>query len=147
MTDPTPPSQPEPLPPQPPPAPAYPAAGSPTAGSPAPGYPTAGSPAPGYPAYGYPTYVDPLYADPLYVDPLYVDPLAKSRVTAGLLGIFLGQFGVHRFYLGYTSIGVLQILVTIATCGIGGLWGFIEGILILTGSAIKTDADGRPLRQ
>ena len=136
MTDPTPPSQPEPLPPQPP-APAYPAAGS----------PTAGSPAPGYPAYGYPTYGDPLYADPLYVDPLYVDPLAKSRVTAGLLGIFLGQFGVHRFYLGYTSIGVLQILVTIATCGIGGLWGFIEGILILTGSAIKTDADGRPLRQ
>lgn len=126
MTDPTPPSQPEPLPPQPP-APAYPAAGS----------PTAGSPAPGYPAYGYPTYVDPLY----------VDPLAKSRVAAGLLGIFLGQFGVHRFYLGYTSIGVLQILVTIATCGIGGLWGFIEGILILTGSAIKTDADGRPLRQ
>ncbi|MGA0980320.1 MAG: TM2 domain-containing protein, partial [Candidatus Nanopelagicales bacterium] len=73
-------------------------------------------------------------------------PQAKSRLTAGLLGIFLGAFGVHRFYLGYTSIGVLQILVTIATFGIGGLWGFIEGILILSGSAIKTDADGRPLR-
>ncbi len=77
---------------------------------------------------------------------VYVDPLAKSRLTAGLLGIFLGGFGVHRFYLGYTSIGVLQILVTIATCGIGSLWGMIEGILILTGSGITTDADGRPLR-
>jgi TM2 domain-containing membrane protein YozV len=77
---------------------------------------------------------------------LYVDPLAKSRMTAGLLGIFLGALGVHRFYLGYTSIGVLQILVTIATCGIGGFWGIIEGILILGGSGIKTDADGRPLR-
>lgn len=76
----------------------------------------------------------------------YVDPMAKSRMTAGLLGIFLGALGVHRFYLGYTSIGVLQILVTIATCGIGGFWGIIEGILILGGSGIKTDADGRPLR-
>ena len=70
----------------------------------------------------------------------------KSRLTAGLLGIFLGAFGVHRFYLGYTSMGVLQILVTIATCGIGGFWGFVEGILILNGRGITTDADGRPLR-
>ena len=76
----------------------------------------------------------------------YVDPPAKSRLTAGLLGIFLGAFGVHRFYLGFTSIGVLQILVTIATCGVGGLWGIIEGGLILGGSGITTDADGRPLR-
>ena len=80
------------------------------------------------------------------VYPVYADPLAKSRLTAGLLGIFLGGLGVHRFYLGYTSIGVLQILVTIATCGIGGLWGIIEGILILGGNGIKTDAEGRPLR-
>ena len=71
---------------------------------------------------------------------------AKSRLTAGLLGIFLGALGVHRFYLGYPSMGVLQILVTIATCGIGGLWGTIEGVLILSGSGIKADADGRPLR-
>jgi hypothetical protein len=76
----------------------------------------------------------------------YVDPPAKSSLTAGLLGIFLGAFGVHRFYLGFTSIGVLQILVTIATCGVGGLWGIIEGGLILGGSGITTDADGRPLR-
>ena len=40
--------------------------------------------------------------------------------------------------------GVAQIIVTIVTCGVGGLWGFIEGILILTGS-INTDAEGKPL--
>lgn len=74
------------------------------------------------------------------------DPRAKSRLTAGLLGIFLGSLGVHRFYLGYTSIGVLQILVTIATLGIGAVWGFVEGIVILSGSGLQTDADGRPLR-
>jgi TM2 domain-containing membrane protein YozV len=77
------------------------------------------------------------------VDP---DAPAKSRLTAGLLGIFLGALGVHRFYLGYLSIGVLQILVTLATCGIGGLWGLIEGVLILRGKAITTDAEGRPLQ-
>ena len=106
-------------------------------GPPPPGYapPPPGFAPPPAPAVGYPAE---------FV--LYVDPLAKSRMTAGLLGIFLGALGVHRFYLGYTSIGVLQILVTIATCGIGGFWGIIEGILILSGSGIKTDADGRPLR-
>ena len=69
----------------------------------------------------------------------------KSKLTAGLLGIFLGSFGVHRFYLGYTKIGIIQIVVTLVTCGIGSLWGFIEGILILAGSTITTDADGNPL--
>ena len=70
----------------------------------------------------------------------------KSRIAAGVLGIFLGGLGVHRFYLGYVSIGVVQILVTFLTCGIGQLWGFIEGICILAGGAITTDAEGRPLR-
>ena len=72
-------------------------------------------------------------------------PDAKSKLVAGLLGIFLGGFGVHRFYLGYTQIGVIQIVVTIVTCGLGSLWGLVEGILILTGSGIKEDAQGRPL--
>ena len=70
---------------------------------------------------------------------------AKSKMAAGLLGIFLGGFGVHRFYLGYTGIGVAQILVTLVTCGVGCLWGFIEGILILTGSMNK-DAKGQALK-
>jgi TM2 domain-containing membrane protein YozV len=70
----------------------------------------------------------------------------KSKIAAGLLGIFLGGMGVHRFYLGYTTIGVIQILVTLITCGVGHFWGFIEGVLIIAGTTITTDADGRPLK-
>lgn len=70
---------------------------------------------------------------------------AKSRIAAGILGIVLGGLGIHRFYLGYIGIGIAQIAVTLVTCGIGALWGFIEGILILTGS-IDKDAKGQPLR-
>lgn len=71
----------------------------------------------------------------------------KSKLAAGLLGIFVGGLGVHRFYLGYIGIGVAQIFVTLLTFGIGALWGFIEGILILTGAGIKKDAKGKPLRE
>ena len=70
----------------------------------------------------------------------------KSKLAAGLLGILLGGWGVHRFYLGYTGIGVLQIVATLCTCGIGALWGFIEGILIISGNTITTDATGMPLK-
>ncbi|MBO4407418.1 MAG: TM2 domain-containing protein [Clostridia bacterium] len=70
---------------------------------------------------------------------------AKSKMTAGLLGIFLGGFGVHRFYLGYTGIGIAQIAVTLCTLGAGAIWGVIEGILILVGK-IDKDAKGNPLK-
>lgn len=69
---------------------------------------------------------------------------AKSKMAAGLLGIFLGAWGVHNFYLGYTGKAVAQLILTLVTCGIAGIWGFIEGIMILTGS-IKTDAKGNLL--
>lgn len=73
----------------------------------------------------------------------------KSKIAAGLLGIFLGSLGVHNFYLGYTGKAVAQLLLSILSCGIlsgvSGLWGLIEGILILTGE-ISTDADGVNLR-
>jgi len=72
----------------------------------------------------------------------------KSKIAAGLLGIFLGGLGIHNFYLGYTGKAVTQLLITILTCGLGsfisGIWGLIEGIMILTDS-IKTDAKGNPL--
>jgi TM2 domain/GYF domain 2 len=70
----------------------------------------------------------------------------KSKLAAGLFGIFFGGLGVHRFYLGYTGMAFTQIIVTLITCGIGHLWGVVEGILILAGSTITTDAEGRPLR-
>lgn len=84
----------------------------------------------------------PLSAPPLLV----ANDTRKSKIAAGLLGIFLGGIGIHRFYLGYTGIGIAQIIVSFATCGIGSFWGFIEGILILCNSTITTDADGQPLR-
>ena len=69
----------------------------------------------------------------------------KSRVLAGILGIILGGIGVHRFYLGNIGVGILQILVSVFTLGIGSIWGFIEGIIIIAGGKWR-DADGLPLR-
>ncbi|MFW6174510.1 MAG: NINE protein [Chloroflexota bacterium] len=69
----------------------------------------------------------------------------RSRIAAGILGIVLGGLGVHRFYLGNIGIGIIQIVVTFITLGIGALWGFVEGIIIIAGANWK-DADGRPLR-
>lgn len=69
----------------------------------------------------------------------------KSKIAAGLLGLFLGGWGVHNFYLGFTTKAVIQLILTIFTCGIASLWGFIEGIMILAGS-IKVDAHGVPLK-
>ena len=75
-------------------------------------------------------------------------PGAKSKVAAGLLGIFLGGFGIHNFYLGYTGKGLAQLLITVLSCGmlavVSEIWGLIEGIMILCGS-ITTDAQGNPL--
>lgn len=68
----------------------------------------------------------------------------KSKVTAGLLGIFLGWLGAHRFYLGYTQMGVIQLVLGLCTCGLSNIWGLIEGIMIITGSGITTDANGNP---
>lgn len=69
----------------------------------------------------------------------------KSKIVAGLLGIFLGAYGIHNFYLGYTQKAVIQLVLVFVTCGLSGLWGFIEGILILCGN-INVDAKGVPLK-
>ncbi len=76
--------------------------------------------------------------------PIAVAHSPRSRVVAGLLGLFFGGLGLHRFYLGYTAVGLLQILVTCISCGWGAIWGFIEGIIILCGG--MNDAEGRPLQ-
>jgi hypothetical protein len=75
-------------------------------------------------------------------------PEQRSRLVAGLLGILLGSLGIHRFYLGYVGIGIAQIIVTFVTFGLGALWGFIEGILILVGAeSFRRDAKGVPLKE
>ncbi len=59
----------------------------------------------------------------------------KSKVVAGVLGILLGAFGIHHFYLGSTMAGVILLLVTVLTCGtlalISSIIGLVEGILLL----------------
>lgn len=60
---------------------------------------------------------------------------AKSKIVAGILGILLGTFGVHNFYLGFTGKAVAQLLITVLSIGmlsfVSAIWGLIEGILIL----------------
>jgi TM2 domain-containing membrane protein YozV len=64
-------------------------------------------------------------------------------VVAGLLQILV-PFGIGRFYIGDTGIGVAQLLVTIFTCGIGALWPVIDGIIMLASDS--KDANGLMLR-
>ena len=68
---------------------------------------------------------------------LYSD---KSVTTAVLLGFFLGNLGIDRFYLGYTGLGILKLL-TFGGCGI---WGIVDIVLIATRKL--PDSTGRPLR-
>jgi len=59
---------------------------------------------------------------------------ADKKLTAGICGILLGAWGVHKFILGYTNEGIIQIVITLLTCGVGGIVGIIEGIIYLTKS-------------
>ena len=74
---------------------------------------------------------------------------AKSKMAAGLLGIFLGAFGVHNFYLGYTGKAIAQLLITVLSCftlaAVSEVWGLVEGIMILCGK-ITTDGKGNLLK-
>ncbi len=89
---------------------------------------------------------------PAYQQPAAKSAEQKSKLVVGLLGIFLGSFGIHNFYLGYTKKAVIQLLVTLLTCGFGAVvmevWGLIEGIFYLMGKeGYTTDANGTPLKE
>jgi TM2 domain-containing membrane protein YozV len=58
---------------------------------------------------------------------------ADKKIIAGILGILLGGFGIHKFYLGYTKEGIIQLILGFL-CGIGWVIGLIEGIIYLTKS-------------
>ena len=99
------------------------------------------------------------YAQPQYTAaPCAAAPVgqsSKSKLAAGLLGIFLGGLGVHNFYLGNTGKAVAQLLLTLVgwiLLGLGpiaaAIWGFVEGIIILCskpGSPWHKDANGYEL--
>lgn len=136
----------------------------------------------GQPTYGQPDYTQssqpPYYqqqAQPRYEQPSYNQPptyaqqtyyqatqqqpgygyAQKSKIVAGLLGLFLGTLGVHNFYLGYTGKAVAQLLLTligwIILIGpiISGIWALIEAVLILCssyGSNWHRDGHGQELQ-
>jgi TM2 domain-containing membrane protein YozV len=75
----------------------------------------------------------------------------KSKLVAGLLGIFVGGLGIHNFYLGFNSRGLIQLLMstvgsfTIIAPIFSWLWGFIEGIQIISASK-PVDSKGNVLQ-
>lgn len=75
---------------------------------------------------------------PYPMQPPSLPPEVNSRkILCGLMGILFGGLGIHRFILGDTSGGLVRILISFVTCGIGSIIGLIEGIIYLT----KTDAE------
>lgn len=58
----------------------------------------------------------------------------NKKLVAGLLAILIGSLGIHKFILGYTKEGIIQIVASVVTCGFAGIIPFIEGIIYLTKS-------------
>jgi len=113
-------------------------------GSPMPPPPQNAAPRQPYNQPPPPTYTPPrAHPDPVN----YYPTPPKSKVAGGILGIFLGALGVHRFYLGYGGVGTVMLLMTVLSFGIlapvVALWGFIEGCMILGGG--MRDRMGREL--
>ncbi len=121
------------------------------------GYPVAAMPV--VPVYGVDAFA------PYGRDPFSGEPLSdKSKSTAGLLQLFFGQFGVGRFYLGYSTIGGLQLGLWVLGFGLWvlgfvllftflfgfaawiglSIWALIDAIMMFSGSV--PDAQGRKLR-
>ena len=109
----------------------------------------------GQPGYGQPGYEQAAYAagQQAYGQPAYGQPFAvgapKQWTVAVILAFFLGTLGVHNFYLGYTTKGIIQLVLTITVIGIfvSGPWALIDFImLIMRSGSYATDAQGQPLQ-
>lgn len=94
-------------------------------------------------AYGQPAYGQPAYGQP------FAAGAPKQWIVAVLLAFFLGTLGIHNFYLGYTTKGIIQLVLTITVIGIfvSGPWALIDFImLIMRSGSYATDAQGQPLQ-
>ena len=97
----------------------------------------------GQQAYGQPAYGQPAYGQP------FAAGAPKQWIVAVLLAFFLGTLGIHNFYLGYTTKGIIQLGLTITVIGIfvSGPWALIDFImLIMRSGSYATDAQGQPLQ-
>ena len=96
----------------------------------------------GQQAYGQPAYDQQAYGQPVVGAP-------KQWIVAVLLAFFLGTLGIHNFYLGYTTKGIIQLVLTLTFIGliVSGIWAFIDFIMLLMrAGSFATDAQGQPLQ-
>lgn len=87
----------------------------------------------------YPSGPAASYHPSAYSNPDFTSATSnRSRILAGVLQLIIP--GVGRIYMGYSAIGILQLILS--PCGVGYIWSFIDGILILVGN-VKLDGYGR----
>ena len=71
--------------------------------------------------------------------------ISNKKLAAGLTGIFLGAFGVHKFILGYTKPAIIMLAVSLLTCGVGyfvfQVIGIIEGVVYLMKSNAEFETE------
>jgi TM2 domain-containing membrane protein YozV len=75
--------------------------------------------------------------------------ISNRKLAAGLTGVFLGAFGVHKFVLGYTKPAIIMLVVSLAggvvTCGLASfviiVIGLIEGVIYLTKTTAEFEAE------
>ncbi len=110
--------------------------------------PGAQQPVYGQPAYGQPSFGQPAYGQPAFGQGAYTTP-PKQWIVALLLAFFVGIFGIHNFYLGYTNRAIIQLILTIIVIGapVTAVWVLIELIMILMRSgSYGYDEQGQPLQ-
>jgi TM2 domain-containing membrane protein YozV len=83
----------------------------------------------------FPEFASDFKPVPPAVPSPYSNPRASNKIGAGICGILLGSLGIHKFILGYTSAGLIMLLVSLLSCfalaPIIHLIGLIEGIIYL----------------
>lgn len=104
--------------------------------------------------YQPPNYTAQSYQPVQPQQPKYTTPPVgyqqKSRLAAGLLAIILGSLGIHNFYMGFNTKGTIQLVLCLAggllTCGVAtvaaAIWGFIEGVMLLSSNGPRFDGNG-----
>lgn len=106
------------------------------------------------PLSSFPEFADvrsvPPTITPIAPPPAASNPRATNKIPAGICGVILGGFGVHKFILGYTGSGIIMLLMSVLSCGalypLMHLIGLIEGIIYLAKSDdefVRVYIDGR----